>query len=201
MKVSIFGLGYVGTVTAACLARDGHQVVGVDVNEAKVEALAAGRSPIVEPGLSDLLARAAARNDLGATTDAREAVLNSVASLVSVGTPPRGNGRPNLSFVERVCREIGEAIRQKEASHTVVLRSTVTPGTTERCETILCEAAGGTPVDVAFNPEFLREGSAICDYDHPPYTIIGTERSAGRAARQGHVRDRRARPSLSSSRP
>ena len=185
MKISVFGLGYVGTVTAACLARDGHQVIGVDVSKAKVDTLAAGRSPIVEPGLSDLLERAASRSELSATTDAREAVLHSVASLISVGTPPQPSGAPDLTYVERVCQHIGESIRDKGERHTVVLRSTAPPGTTDRCERILREAAGGVPVDVAFNPEFLREGSAIYDYDHPPYTVIGTENPRA----EQHLRD------------
>ena len=174
MRISVFGLGYVGTVTAACLARDGHRIVGVDVNEDKVSTLAAGRSPIVEPGLGDLLARASFRSELSATTDVGEAVRSTAASLISVGTPPQHNGAPDLAFVERVCQQIGEAVRAKGERHTVILRSTAPPGTTERCARILGEAAGDVPVDVAFNPEFLREGSAIFDYDNPPYTVIGT---------------------------
>jgi len=185
VKISIFGLGYVGTVTMACLARDGHDVVGVDVNAEKVGTLAAGRSPIVEPGLTDLLARALARGALRATTVVAEAVAASDVSLISVGTPSQDNGAPDLGFVERVCRDIGVAARIKDRPHTVVLRSTVPPGTTARCETILRKCCGQESMHVAFNPEFLREGSAVFDYDNPPYTIIGTEDIAAEA----HVRD------------
>jgi len=184
VRVSIFGLGYVGTVTMACLARDGHQVVGVDVNAEKVAALAAGSSPIAEPGLSDLLARATQQGSMCATTQFREAVAASEISLVSVGTPSRANGEPDLSYVERVCQEIGQAVREKGESHTVVMRSTAPPGTTTRCESILRDLSGAAAVHVAFNPEFLREGSAILDYDSPPYTIIGT----GDAVAEANVR-------------
>lgn len=182
MRISIFGLGYVGTVTMACLARDGHQVVGVDVNPDKVAALAAGSSPIAEPGLSDLLARAAQQGSMRATTRVREAVAGSEISVVSVGTPSRANGEPDLSYVERVCHEIGEAVQAKGASHTVVVRSTVPPGTTARCAAILRDQSGSSEVHVAFNPEFLREGSAIPDYDDPPYTVIGTDDAVAEAS-------------------
>ena len=185
MRISIFGLGYVGTVTMACLARDGHQVVGVDVNADKVAALAAGSSPIAEPGISDLLARAAQQGSMRATTQVREAVAASEISLVSVCTPSRANGEPDLSFVERVCQEIGEAVQDKWTSHTVVVRSTVPPGTTTRCAAILQDLSVPVAVHVAFNPEFLREGSAILDYDSPPYTVIGT----GDAVAEANVRE------------
>jgi len=181
VRISVFGLGYVGTVTMACLARDGHQVIGVDVNAEKVATLAVGQSPIAEPGLSDLLARAAQHGDVRATIKVHEAIAESEVSLVSVGTPSRANGEPDLSYVERVCNEIGQAVCDKGASHTVVIRSTVPPGTTARCETILHDLSGRASVHVAFNPEFLREGSAILDYDSPPYTVIGTEDAAAEA--------------------
>ena len=182
MRISIFGLGYVGTVTMACLARDGHQVIGVDVNSEKVRSLAAGNSPIAEPGLGTLLARGAKSGGMGATTEVREAVAASDISLVCVGTPSRTNGEPDLSFVERVCEEIGQAVQAKGTPHTVVVRSTVPPGTTERCATILRERAGPSKIHVAFNPEFLREGSAILDFDDPPYTVIGTADAVAEAA-------------------
>jgi len=182
LRISIFGLGYVGTVTMACLARDGHQVIGVDVNSEKVRSLAAGNSPIAEPGLGTLLARGAKSGGMGATTEVREAVAASDISLVCVGTPSRTNGEPDLSFVERVCEEIGQAVQAKGTPHTVVVRSTVPPGTTERCATILRERAGPSKIHVAFNPEFLREGSAILDFDDPPYTVIGTADAVAEAA-------------------
>lgn len=175
MRISIFGLGYVGTVTMACLARDGHHVIGVDVNPDKVAALAAGRSTIVEPGLDALLAGNAECDGMRATTDVQAAIDASDMSLISVGTPSTAVGEPELEFVERVCREIGAALRAKGGSHTVVVRSTVPPGTTADCERILRQSSAPTSVHVAFNPEFLREGSAIFDYDHPPYTVVGTE--------------------------
>jgi GDP-mannose 6-dehydrogenase len=174
VKVSIFGLGYVGTVTMACLARDGHQVIGVDVNPDKVAALAMGKSPIAEPGVSDLLAEAADHGRMSATSDVREAVAATDISLISVGTPSRASGEPDLSFVQRVCQEIAQAVAAKGTPHTVVIRSTVPPGTTACCEAALQDQCGSVPVHVAFNPEFLREGSAILDYDSPPYTIIGS---------------------------
>jgi len=175
VRISIFGLGYVGTVTMACLARDGHQVTGVDVNADKVAALAEGRSTIVEPKLDALLAAAAECGRMRATTDVQAAIDASEMSLISVGTPSTADGEPELDFVERVCRDIGAALRAKGGSHTVVVRSTVPPGTTDDCERILRESSAPASVHVAFNPEFLREGSAIFDYDHSPYTVVGTE--------------------------
>jgi GDP-mannose 6-dehydrogenase len=183
VKVSIFGLGYVGAVTAGCLSRDGYEVVGGDVNADKVARVAAGGSPIVEAGLPELLAAGSAAGRLTATVDAVAAVAGTDVSMISVGTPPNDHGVPYLGYVERVCREIGAAVAAKGAAHVVVLRSTVPPGTTQRCAALLAEAAGaGTPLHVAFNPEFLREGSAIRDYDHPAYTIIGTEDALAEAA-------------------
>lgn len=182
MKVSIFGLGYVGAVTAACLARDGHGVIGVDVNPEKVALIKAGETPIVEPQLDVLLAEGVAKGNIDATTDSQKAVMESDVSLISVGTPPTERGEPDLGYVFNVCKEIGAAIRHKQAPHTVVLRSTVPPGTLEHCTKLLQDAAGNVPVYTAFNPEFLREGSAIRDYDAPPYTIIGTEHPAAEAA-------------------
>lgn len=172
MRISIFGLGYVGAVTAACLARDGHHVIGVDVNAEKVAGVAAGRSPIVEEGLDELLARAAADGRVEATTDAREAITATEVSMITVGTPPLANGEPDLGFVFRVCVEIATVVKTLGRRHGVVLRSTVPPGTLERCAALF--ANEGADVSLAFNPEFLREGSAIRDYDTPAYTIIGT---------------------------
>lgn len=177
MKISIFGLGYVGAVTAACFARDGHEVIGVDVSPEKVALVNAGKSPIVEPGLGELLTEGVAKNRIRATTDAEEAVLTSDASLISVGTPSTERGETDLSYVFSVCKEIGAAIRKKATPHAIVLRSTVPPGTLEQCQSLLKDIVGAESIHLAFNPEFLREGSAIRDYDAPPYTIIGTEDS------------------------
>lgn len=175
MNISIFGLGYVGAVTAACFASRGHTIVGVDANGAKCDMIAAGRSPIIEEGLEALLTQAVQAGRLSATTDAMAAIETTDLSIVSVGTPSRANGELDLTFVRRVCRQIGEAIARKGKPHVVVIRSTVLPGTTEACAALLREEAGGVPVSVAFNPEFLREGSAVRDFDAPAYTIVGAE--------------------------
>jgi GDP-mannose 6-dehydrogenase len=172
MRISVFGLGYVGAVTAACLARDGNHVTGVDVNAEKVELVASGASPIVEEGLDVLLARAVADGRLRATTDAGEAVAATELSVIAVGTPPLANGEPDLGYVMRVCEEIADAVQMAGRPHVVVLRSTVPPGTLARCAEVF--AAKDVEVHLAFNPEFLREGSAIRDYDTPAYTIVGT---------------------------
>ncbi len=182
MKISIFGLGYVGTVTAACLARDGQEVIGVDVNPEKVALVGAGKSPIIEPQLGKLLAEGVATKRIQATTDAEAAVMASDISLISVGTPSTERGETDLSYVFNVCKEIGTAIKHKTAPHVVVLRSTVPPGTLERCQALLTDTLGIKAVHLAFNPEFLREGSAIRDYDAPAYTIIGTEDPIAEAA-------------------
>ncbi|MGF1496351.1 MAG: nucleotide sugar dehydrogenase [Elainellaceae cyanobacterium] len=175
MRISIFGLGYVGVVTAACLARDGHEVIGVDVNPNKVALVNDGKSPIVEPGLDQLLTDGVRSGRIRATTDADEAVWASDVSLISVGTPATDRGEPELGYVFNVCKEIGAAIYRKSTSHVVVLRSTVPPGTLAQCAHLFRETARVNSVHLAFNPEFLREGSAISDYDQPPYTIIGTD--------------------------
>jgi GDP-mannose 6-dehydrogenase len=176
-KVSIFGLGYVGTVTAACLAHKGHEVLGVDINPDKVAVLESGHSPIVEAGMEDLVACGRQACRLHATTDTVSAVLHSEISLICVGTPSRRNGKLDLSYIERLCREIGEALGQKHEFHWIVLRSTVLPGTTESVVIpILEEASGkraGTDFAVCFNPEFIREGTAVADFFEPPFTVFG----------------------------
>jgi len=182
MRISVFGLGYVGVVTGACLARDGHEVIGVDVNNDKVKAISAGQSPIVEPGLAKLLCQGVVAGRIRATTDAARAVHESEVSLISVGTPSSGRGAPFLGHVLGVSAEIGDAVASKRAPHVVVLRSTVPPGTMTRCAEIVSERAREAQVAFAFNPEFLREGSAIADFDHPSYTIIGTHAADAEAA-------------------
>jgi len=183
-KVSIFGLGYVGSVTAACLVRLGHQVVGVDINSDKVKMIESGRSPIVEPGLEELVASGRQACRLHATTDVLSAILQSEISLVCVGTPGQPNGKLDLNHVKRVCHEIGEALRRKSECHWVVLRSTILPGTTESVIIpILEEACGkraGTDFAVCYNPEFIREGTAVADFLEPPLTVFG-------AANQCHL--------------
>lgn len=177
MKISIFGLGYVGCVTAACLARDGHDVIGVDVNPQKVKLLRAGISPIVEPGLNELICDAISSGKLQITCEGQVAVHNSDLSLICVGTPSNGNGSPKLQYVSNVAREIGAALATKQAYHTVVVRSTVLPGTVlEQFLPILEEASGkivGDDFGLCMNPEFLRESSAIKDYYNPSFVVIG----------------------------
>ena len=154
MRISIFGLGYVGCVTAACLARDGHDVVGVDVNPVKVAGIAAGKSPIIERGLEDLLKTVVRDGKLRATIDARDAVLDSDISLICVGTPSNPNGSLNTRYVESVCREIGLAINQKGGYHTVVVRSTVLPGTVEEKVVPILEEFSGLSVGADFGEEY-----------------------------------------------
>jgi nucleotide sugar dehydrogenase len=174
MNVSVFGLGYVGVVTSACLARDGHCVIGIDVNKEKVDMVLQGKSPIVELGLSELLAEVIASKNLCATTSVDEAIASTDVSLICVGTPTASNGSVDLSHVFDVCKQIGHAVLLKNSDHTIILRSTVQPGTTEKCRKMLNNMACGN-LHFAFNPEFLREGSAIIDYESAPFTIIGTD--------------------------
>ena len=177
MKVSVFGLGYVGSVSAASFAADGHTVVGVDVNADKVASLNEGRSPIVEKGLDELIRDTTADGRLRATTSTTDAVNSTDLSLICVGTPSRKNGSLDLSYLERVCEQIGEALKDKAAYHVVVVRSTVLPGTTHDIVIPALERTSGkkygNDFGVAVNPEFLREGTAIADFRNPPMTLIG----------------------------
>jgi GDP-mannose 6-dehydrogenase len=183
--VSVFGLGYVGSVSAASFASDGHEVVGVDVNPDKVRAINEGRSPIVEPGLDELLTRAADEKRLRATTSTADAVHATDASLICVGTPSRKNGSLDLSYLERVCEQIGEALETKDAYHVVIVRSTVLPGTTHGVVIPALERHSGKTYGegfgVAVNPEFLREGTAIKDFRQPPLTLVGHNHAADAA--------------------
>ena len=177
MRVSVFGLGYVGCVSAAAFADDGHDVVGVDVVPDKVSAINEGRSPIVEPGLADLLQRGVQEGRLRATSCTEDAVRSTDLSLICVGTPSRKNGSLDLTYLTRVCSEIGEALRGKDDYHVVVVRSTVLPGTTHSVVIPALEAASGKKYGEGFgvsvNPEFLREGTAIRDFKQPPLTLVG----------------------------
>lgn len=181
MRVSVFGLGYVGSVSAACLAQAGHKVVGVDVNPIKVEIINDSRSPVIETGLSELVREQVAAGRLRATTDPMPTVLETDISLVCVGTPSNANGSLNLDSVERVCRDIGHALEQKKSYHVVVVRSTLLPGTTETLVIPTLELISGKKAGVDFgvcyNPEFLREGSSVNDFYHPPFTLIGQSES------------------------
>jgi GDP-mannose 6-dehydrogenase len=182
MQVSVFGLGYVGSVSAASFAADGHQVVGVDVNPDKVAAINAGRSPIVEPGLEDVLARTVAEGRLRATTDTVEAVRETEVSLLCVGTPSRRNGSLDLTYLERVSEQIGASLRDKSSYHVVVVRSTVLPGTTHSVVIPALERESGKMYGEGFgvsvNPEFLREGTALKDFRKPPLTLVGHNHAA-----------------------
>ena len=177
MRVSVFGLGYVGCVSAACLASEGHEVVGVDVNRQKVDQVAGGRSPILEPGLDALIAEAVRSGALRATDDGQAAARATDLSLICVGTPSKPNGSLNLRYVEHVCAEIGMALEAKPDYHAVVVRSTVLPGTSQqRLIPILEQHSGrsaGPDFGYAFFPEFLREGSAIADFRRPSQVVIG----------------------------
>ena len=176
MKIAVFGLGYVGCISAACFARAGHKVTGVDVSEDKVNIINDAKSPIIEPGLEDILSSVVKSGQLHATTNFKEAVANSDISLVCVGTPSAKNGSVTLDYIYRVAQQIGEALRDVDHYHVFVIRSTVPPGTHERCLQIIAEASGkkaGEHFGACSNPEFLREGSALKDFYNPPYTIIG----------------------------
>ncbi|RPJ66866.1 MAG: nucleotide sugar dehydrogenase [Acidobacteria bacterium] len=185
MKVAVFGLGYVGCVSAAALAEDGHDVIGVDVNPDKAASVNEGRSPIVEPGLEQLIARGREAGRLRATTDTGEAVAASDVSLLCVGTPSRKNGSLDLQYLKRVSEEIGGELRRASGYHVVVVRSTVLPGTThEVVIPALEEHSGkryGEGFGVAVNPEFLREGSALRDFRNPPRTLVGHNHAADAA--------------------
>lgn len=186
MRIAVFGMGYVGIVSAACLARDGHDVIGVDPQPEKAALVNAGRAPIVEKYVGELIAEAVARGALRATTDAAEAVAASELSLVCVGTPSRRNGSLDTGAIARVCEEIGAALAGREAPHLVVIRSTILPGTMRDLVIPTLERAAGMPAGavlrVANNPEFLRESSAVYDYDNPPKTVVGSDDPGAAAA-------------------
>ena len=184
MRISVFGLGYVGIVTATCLADDGHTVTGVDIHPGKVELVNDGKSPIVEPGLGAKLQSAVSEGRLLATVNTEEAVDQTEISLICVGTPSADNGDLNLAHVRQVCREIGAALSKKDGYHTVVMRSTALPGSLRDTVVPELERASGKNAGKDFavcnNPEFLREGSAIHDFLNPPKTVVG-EFEAGAA--------------------
>jgi GDP-mannose 6-dehydrogenase len=177
MRISVLGLGYVGAVSAACLAEAGHDVVGVDISAAKVDLINNGRAPIIEPGLSEMITSNVSKGRIRATTDARDGIGNTELSFICVGTPSRANGDLDTGAVEAVCREIGETIREKPTRHTVVMRSTILPGTMHDVVIPVLEqttgGVAGQDFGLAHNPEFLREGTAVRDFHAPPKTVIG----------------------------
>jgi GDP-mannose 6-dehydrogenase len=176
-QISVFGLGYVGVVSAACLSDDGHSVVGVDPNETKVSLISSGRSPIIEAEVDELIAAGVASGRLTAGTDAIAAIQETDVSLICVGTPSQPNGNLDLSYVEGVCADIGKGLKAKDDYHVVVVRSTMLPGSMLNVVKPALEAASGKRAGqdfgLAINPEFLREGSAVYDYRNPPKTVIG----------------------------
>ena len=190
MKISIFGLGYVGCVGAACLAKLGHHVIGVDVNENKVNLMNQGKPTIIEEGIAELCAEAHEKGLMRATTDVKEAVLNTDVSFIVVGTPSSKEGHLNLNYIYAVAKQIGEALRDKTSAigdcrleignlkHIVAIRSTVLPGTNEKVGEIIAQASGlvrGKDFTIVSNPEFLREGTSVKDYFNPPLTLVGTD--------------------------
>ena len=178
MKVSIFGLGYVGAVSAGCLARSGHKIIGVDPVATKVDHINAGESPIIEDGIAELIADVVGAGQLQATQDAAGAVAETDVSIVCVGTPSSPNGKLDLSYLSGVSQDIGTALAEKDGDHLIIVRSTVLPGTVEGLVLPILETATGRKhgdrYRVVYNPEFLREGTSIRDFFAPPMTLIGT---------------------------
>ena len=177
MKISIFGMGYVGTVSAGCLAQEGHEVIGVDPVPTKVDLINAGNSPIIEEQIGELIAATVKSGRLRATCDQEQAIRETELSFVCVGTPSQANGNLDLTYIRRVCEQIGKALKKKSSHHTVVIRSTILPGTMRGIVIPVLEEESGKKAGVDFgvcnNPEFLREGSAVKDFNAPPKTVIG----------------------------
>jgi GDP-mannose 6-dehydrogenase len=177
LRVSVFGLGYVGAVSAGCLANDGHEVVGVDPLSTKVDLINRGQSPIIEADIGEIIAATAKAGRLRATDDPVEAIRETELSFVCVGTPSQANGNLDLRYIRRICEQIGQALKTKIARHTVVIRSTILPGTMHRIVIPTLEEFSAKKAGVDFgvcnNPEFLREGSAVRDFRCPPKTVIG----------------------------
>lgn len=177
MKISIFGIGYVGAVAAACLADSGHEVIAVDPFEIKVTCINEGRSPIVEKGLDDLIRKNVNAGRLKATTDHHKAVMDTEISLICVGTPSEKNGSLDYTYIKEICRQIGTSLREKKDYHIVVVRSTVVPGTLNEVIRPILEGKSGKKAGEDFglgnNPEFLRESTAIEDYFHPTQIVVG----------------------------
>ncbi|MGB6475424.1 MAG: UDP-glucose/GDP-mannose dehydrogenase family protein [Candidatus Sulfotelmatobacter sp.] len=177
MRISVFGLGYVGTVSAGCLADDGHEVVGVDPVPTKVDLINRGQSPIIETTIGEIITATVKAGRLRATSDPVEAIRETELSFVCVGTPSQANGNLDLRYIRRICEQIGEALKSKSVRHTVVIRSTILPGTMHKMVIPTLEEFSGKKAGIDFgvcnNPEFLREGSAVKDFRQPPKTVIG----------------------------
>jgi GDP-mannose 6-dehydrogenase len=182
MNISIFGLGYVGCVSAACFSEKGHKIIGVDINHKKVDLINSGKATIVENGLEEMILNARHNRLLNATTNIENAVLKSEIGIICVGTPNLGNGKLNMENVISVAKEIGLALKKKESFFTITIRSTVMPGTNSLITSIISSVSGRTPNEefaVISNPEFLREGNAIEDFFNPPFTVIGGQSNKG----------------------
>jgi GDP-mannose 6-dehydrogenase len=177
LRISVFGLGYVGTVSAGCLASDGHEVIGVDPLPTKVDLINRGQSPIIEVEIAEIIAATTSNGRLRATSDPVEAIRGTELSFVCVGTPSQPNGNLDLRYIRRICEQIGQALKTKTTRHTVVIRSTILPGTMHKIVIPTLEEFSGKKVGTDFgicnNPEFLREGSAVKDFRNPPKTVIG----------------------------
>jgi GDP-mannose 6-dehydrogenase len=177
VKVAVFGLGYVGSVTAAAMARDGHEIVGVDVSKPKIDALLSGRAPVLEPGLEELISEVVGDGRLRATDDFADALAGADLSLICVGTPSRPDGSLDLTYVKQVANQIGSELKRAADDHRVVVRSTVLPGSTRDVVLPVVESASGRSPgegwDICVNPEFLREGISLADYDQPTRILIG----------------------------
>ena len=185
MNISIFGLGYVGSVSAACLANKGHSVIGVDSNKTKVDLINQGCAVIVEPGLKELTSFVVSQGLLRATTDVPDAILNTSISFICVGTPGKKNNSLDLKYVKKICEEIGQVLKEKNEHHIVVCRSTMFPGSVKNLVIPTLEYHSdkkeGKDFSVCINPEFMKEGTAIYDYHNPPKNVVGTNNP--------HVRD------------
>jgi GDP-mannose 6-dehydrogenase len=177
LKVSIFGMGYVGTVSAGCFANDGHEVIGVDPVQTKVDLINKGQTPIIEADIGEIIASTVRSGRLRATDNQAQAIRETELSFVCVGTPSQFNGNLDLTYINRVCEQIGQAIKSKAERHTVVIRSTILPGTMQKTIIPILEESSGKKAGVDFsvchNPEFLREGTAVKDFNFPPKTVIG----------------------------
>ena len=193
MKISIFGLGYVGAVSCGCLVKEGHDVLGVDTAKVKVDMINAGHSPVVEPEIGDLIQNGVRSGKLRATQDAEHAILHSDVTFISVGTPSQANGSIDLRYIRTVCEQIGNALAKKEGYHVVVGRSTMLPGSTAGIITPILESHSGKKAGrdfgVCFNPEFLREGTSVYDFYNPPKTVIGASDARAAAVVQEIYKD------------
>lgn len=184
MRISIFGLGYVGAVSAGCLAKEGHNVIGVDPYQPKVDLINNGQTPVIEKDIGDIMSNAVKDGLISATTSVADAVRETDMSMICVGTPSQINGSLDLKYVRHVCEQIGEVLRDKDEFHVVVARSTMLPGTMHTIVIPTLEVASGKKAGKDFgvcnNPEFLREGTAVYDFYNPPKTVIGeTEARSG----------------------